>query len=368
LSNRIALQRYILFVAAVMKLPRTSWLVIALSLVLGVPSISLAREKSVASEFLEENIQNGMVAADIVALLDQTVGTAAASGATSAVAHKLRDGLYVTAIPRRANIILRFEVDRSDTKQRYILAEVAVSADLGSKFFQFVKAALGSAESFFSTEHSGQPWELALNAESKSGGQVTVKVEGDATANFTLSWEIASPDRPLDSFVVPTAFGAKEAGTAHISVVVHFPTSLQQFTFLSTIYTGAVGDLFQDLALSPHTWLHLTVTVRSNRVVDVHFDGITTNNQRLFVAEAPASTDVGGRFLDETLKRMQEMLNQEAAQPGSSGKWQTEFYYDDPDKGVIVVAVTGEQGAFDVAYHLETPTESVKSHGKATDD
>jgi hypothetical protein len=122
-----------------MKLPRTSWLVIALSLVLGVPSISLAREKSVASEFLEENIQNGMVAADIVALLDQTVGTAAASGATSAVAHKLRDGLYVTAIPRRANIILRFEVDRSDTKQRYIIAEVAVSADLGSKFFQFVK-------------------------------------------------------------------------------------------------------------------------------------------------------------------------------------------------------------------------------------
>ena len=72
--------------------------------------------------------------------------------------------------------------------------------------------------------------------------------------------------------------------------------------------------------------------------------------------------------LDETLKRIQEMLNQEAAQPGSSGKWQTEFYYDDPDKGVIVVAVTGEQGAFDVAYHLETPTESVKSHGKATDD
>ena len=70
----------------------------------------------------------------------------------------------------------------------------------------------------------------------------------------------------------------------------------------------------------------LTVTVRSNRVVDVHFDGITTNNQRLFVAEAPASTDVGGRFLDETLKRMQEMLNQEAAQPGSSGKWQTGFF------------------------------------------
>jgi len=45
--------------------------------------------------------------------------------------------------------------------------------------------------------------------------------------------------------------------------------------------------------------------------------------------------------------------------PGSSGKWQTEFYYDDPDKGVVVVAATGDHGGFDVAYHLETPTQNV---------
>ena len=62
------------------------------------------------------------------------------------------------------------------------------------------------------------------------------------------------------------------------------------------------------------------------------------------------------------------MLNQEAAKPGSSGKWQTEFYYDDPDKGVVVVAVTGEHGVFDVAYHLETPTQNVTLDGKGTND
>jgi hypothetical protein len=102
--------------------------------------------------------------------------------------------------------------------------------------------------------------------------------------------------------------------------------------------------------------------------VNVHFDAITTEGQRLFVAEAPASTDVGGRFLNETLTRMQEMLSQEAAKQGSSGKWQTEFYYDSPDNGVVVVAVTGELGTFDVAYQLQTPAQNVKKHGKGADN
>src|SRR2546425_10195914 len=62
----------------------------------------------------------------------------------------------------------------------------------------------------------------------------------------------------------------------------------------------------------------------------VHFDALTTRGERFFVAEAPASTSVGGRFVDQTVTRMQEMLSEEAAQPGSSRKWQTEFYYDDP--------------------------------------
>jgi len=311
-----------------------------------------------------------MVSADILALLNQTVGTAAASGTHPAVAHPLRQGLYVTALPQRSNILLRFEVDRSDPAHRETIAEVALSAALGRTFFEFVKAALGSAEAIVSADPSAtQPWELRLNAASDSGGAVQVKVEGDATAHFTLSWDIASPKRPLDSFTVPTAFGAQKAGTEHSSVVVHFPVSLEEFAFLRTIYVGGVAQRFQDLPLAPHTWLHLTVTNgATNRFVIVHFDAITTDGQRVFVAEAPASTDVGGRFLDETLTRMQEMLHQEAAQPGSSGKWQTEFYYDDPDTGVVVVAVTGEHGVFDVAYHLETPTQHVTPHGEGTDD
>jgi len=276
LSHRLALQTCIPIVAALMRLGRTSWVVFTLFLVLPFSGITVAQ---VASEFLEQDIENGMASGDILALLDQTVGT----GANPANPLLLRQGLYVTAIPQGSNIILRFEVDRSDTNQRYTIAEVAISADLGSKFFEFVKAALRSAES----AKPAQPWELGLDAESNSGGQVTVKIDGDATAHFTLSWEIASPKRPIDSFIVPTAFGSKNAGTEHISVVVHFPTSLRDFAFLSTIYVGGVAQRFHDLPLYPHTWLHLTVTDGStNRFVIVHFDAITTNGQRLFVAEA----------------------------------------------------------------------------------
>jgi hypothetical protein len=349
-------------VAHRMRSVRTFGLAVVLCTLVSLPSIAIAQGNYTASEFLAENIQNQMSSADIVALLNQTVGNV--TGTSRALRQPLRQGLLVTAVPRGSNVILRFEADGSDTQHRYTIAEVPISADLGNKFFEFAKAALASAETVFAAEQFGQPWEVGLTAESDSGGQVTVKVEGDAMAHFALSWEIASPRRPLDSFVIPTAFGSKKPGSEHVNVVVHFPTSLEQFQFLSTIYVGGVAQRFQDLPLHPHTWLHLTVTNGStNRYVNVHFDAITTDGQRLFVAEAPASTDVGGRFLNETLTRMREMLSQEAAKPGSSGKWETEFYYDSSEYGVVAVAVSGEQGRFDVAYELQTPAQKVTRRG-----
>jgi hypothetical protein len=370
LSNRRGPERRTPSVPAVSKIAKAAWILITFCALLAFPGVTAARDKHVDTEFLEEAIQNGMASADIIALLDQTVGAAASTGGNRGIPQQLRQGLYVTALRQSSNIILRFEVDGSGTQPRYTIAEVAVSADLGRRFLEFIKAALGTAESVFSAAPQfAKPWELALNAQSSSGGEVTIKVEGDATAHFTLSWDIASPKRPLDSFVVPTAFGSKEAGTDHINVVVHFPITLEAFTFLRTIYVSGVPQRYQDLPLSPHTWLHLTVTNGStDRFVIVHFDAITVSGQRLFVAEGPASTDVGGRFLNESITRMQEMLNEEAAKPGSSGKWATEFYYDDPNTGVIVVAVTGEQGTFDAAYEIQTPIQNVRQHGKSTVD
>jgi len=174
--------------------------------------------------------------------------------------------------------------------------------------------------------------------------------------------EFASPRRPIDSFVVPTAFADGKGGKEKITGTVHFPTTLETFTqFVDRAYGRGPTERFTDFPLFPHLWLHLTVTAYdpTNRVVDVHFDAMTTRGERLFVAEAPASTSVGGRFVDQTVTRMQDMLSEEAAQLGSSRPWQTEFYYDDPETGVVVVMVQGERGLFDIAYHLETALRKV---------
>lgn len=326
---------------------RTAVLCLAVGALLAFSVALTAAEKYSATEWLQEDVQNAMDSADILALLNQAVGTDASWG----------------VIPEGSNIILRFEVDRDGTKKRYIIAEVAISADLGNKFFEFVQAALTTAESVYSSDHYAQPWDLGLNAESETGGQLTVTVQGDATAHFALSWNFASPKRPIDSFIVPTAFGSKKAGTEHISAVVHFPITLQEFEFLTNIY--GVGQRYHNFPLYPHNWLHLTVTNGpTNRYVIVHFDAITTSGKRVFVAQAPASIDVGGRFLNETITRMQEMLNEEAAKPGSSGPWETSFPYEDPEYGVVTAVVNGQHGFFEVAYDLQTATQYVTRKGE----
>lgn len=317
-----------------------------------------------ASEWLKESVQHDMSATDILSLLKQTVAAGRHSGTKPAFEYSLRQGLYVTAIPRFPNVILRFEVDRSSTGQRYTLAEVAITADLGRQFYEFVQAALSTAASVFSSDQFGQPWQLALTANSYSGGQLTVKVRGDASAHFVLSWELASPMRPIASFTVPTAFPIDEESSAedseyrnteYMGAVVHFPLTLQEFQFLSNIY--GVGTRFQDFPLYPHNWLHLTVTNDpSGEYVTVHFDAITTSGQRVFISEAPASIDVGSRFLDETLTRMQETLN------GAPGKWTSEFPYQASNTGVVTPSVAGDSalvGVFDVAYQLQTSTQYV---------
>ncbi len=344
-----------------MRINRTVELIFMLFVMVTLPVIAVAHEKNAASEFLEVEVEEEMKSTDVLALLDQTVGETASSS-THPITHQLRQGLLVTAIPQGRNVILRFKVTKSDTGQHERITEVAISAELGRTFFNLVEAALKTAESIFSTQHFASPWELELHTESKSGGEAAVKVEGDETAHFTLVWELSSPDRPIDRFTVPKAFSKGEGGKENINGTVHFPITLERLIeFANRAYGRDTPERFNDFPLFPHTWLHLTVTAQDemNRVVNVHFDAITISGERLFVAEAPASTDVGGRFIDQTVARMREMLDEEATQPGSSREWQTEFYYDDPDKGIVVVAAKGGRGLFDIVYQLETSIRKV---------
>jgi hypothetical protein len=303
-----------------------------------------------------------MTAPAITALLDQTV--AAPSSGAPANGLALRNGLRVTAEPRGANVILRFDADAGGVRQSEAYVEVAVSQQLGQTFKELVKAAMATAALTSATPGLAAPWDLWLHAESATGGVVHLDVAGDVNGVFTLSWKLDSPTRQIDAFAPPGAFGppGNAGATEKVGGTVHFPISRDDFKkFVNQAYGYNAPQRFSDFALIPHTWLHLTVTAdATGRVVNVHFDAITTGGARLYVAEAPASSDVGGRFYDETLARMQQMLDEEAKQPGSSKKWGTSFYYADVTKGVVDVVVKGEKGLFDIAYAVETPLGQVK--------
>jgi hypothetical protein len=57
-----------------MRSVRRFGLVVVLCALVSFPSIAIAQENYTASEFIEENVQNQMSSADIIALLNQTAG------------------------------------------------------------------------------------------------------------------------------------------------------------------------------------------------------------------------------------------------------------------------------------------------------
>lgn len=325
------------------------------------PNSAASSSSPAKSEYLEIQIEEQTTAAGVALLLGQTVG---ASQGGQAKSLPLRNGISVTATQGAANVILRFDADAAGVRARDAYAEVAVSKALGRTFLDLAQTAMSVASLTSQTPGLAQPWNLFLLAESKTGGTLEVGLAGDSNGVFTLSWRIRSPGRDINAFGPPAAFGpAGDLGaTEKVGGTVHFPIDKDTFkVYVNQAYGYNAPLRFSDFALIPHTWLHLTVTAdATGKIVSVHFDAILTSGARIFVAEAPASTDVGGRFFDETTARMQEMLDAEARLPGSSKKWGTSFYYVDAAKGVVDVVVKGQGGAFDIAYAVETPVNSVK--------
>jgi hypothetical protein len=314
-------------------------------------------------EYIEDATSDAMPATAIMTLLDQTLGAAGVTSGGPASLLPLRKGYYVTATPQGSNVILRFDSDAAGVRPISPYVEVAVSNDLAGTFVQLVQTAMATAALTAQTPGLAAPWNLYLKAQSPTGGNLLLNVAGDAQANFTISWTLDTPSRPINAWSAPSAFDPSglTAATESVGGVVHFPIDLPTFQFfVNQAYGYNAPQRFNDFPLTPHMWLHLTVTADSTgQIVNVHFDAIATSGARLYVAEAPASTDVGGRFFDETCARMREMTAEEAAQPGSSKPWGTSFYYSDVSKGVVDVVVKGTLGAFDIAYAVETPVFTV---------
>src|SRR5437660_11422676 len=95
------------------RLRRTAWLGFVLWMILVLP-VNARVGKTVASEFLEQAIEEEMAAADILLLLAHTVGATAASD-TQPLAHELREGLFVTFLLGGPNVLRLVEVTGDDT-------------------------------------------------------------------------------------------------------------------------------------------------------------------------------------------------------------------------------------------------------------
>src|SRR2546422_10260 len=123
------------------KLLRTiPWIVVfAFLMILPLPGNARVG-KHVASEFLEQAIEDEMASADILSLLAHTVG-ATTPADTQPMTHQLREGLFVTALLQDPHVLLRVEVTREDTGERETITEVAISTQLGRTFVTLVEAA-----------------------------------------------------------------------------------------------------------------------------------------------------------------------------------------------------------------------------------
>lgn len=271
--------------------------------------------------------------------------------------------------PDQAILTLSFDKQKREgqAQERRVLATVPVSFSIGKVFLATVQAAQAKMQADnLAQPGSGQRFLLEYQVRSTQGGNFTWAVEGDRGV-YTLHVSASSPRTAL----APDRIGqALQSAAAFDSIAgtVWFELSKDEFDFFVDRAYGAGAaskQNFKDFQLLPHNWLRLTVTPHlDSKFVDVGFEVVTTDNQRLAVAKAPASVLAGAAFQDLVLSNMQRMLDQEAEAPGSSVTWDAPFYYDEPAGGGIVrVVAHGEKGKFNIAYAVETPQHALADVG-----
>jgi hypothetical protein len=263
--------------------------------------------------------------------------------------------------PDQSRITLQFA--KPDGKTRRTLAVVPASFAIGKVWLQTVRAAMAKMTADAAKDPAGaERFLLEYHVLSTQGGMFNFGVEGNAGV-FTLHITVSSPRTSL----VPEVLGhALQSASAFDSIAgtVWFHLNKDDFDFFVDHAYGAGATSkqnFSDFRLFPHNWLRLTVTPHlDQKFVDVGFEVVTLDNQRIAVAKAPASILAGAAFQELVLHNMGTMLDAEDAAPGSSLPWDSTFYYDHPDGGGVVnVVAHGEKGKFNIAYAVETPQHAL---------
>ena len=263
--------------------------------------------------------------------------------------------------PDQSRLTLTFA--KPDGKTRRTLAVVPTSFAIGKVWLQTVRAAMAKMTADAAKDPAGaERFLLEYHVASTQGGMFTFGVEGNQ-GKYTLHVTVSSPRTSL----VPDQIGhALQSAAAFDSIAgtVWFHLNKDDFDFFVDHAYGAGATSkqnFKDFRLFPHNWLRLTVDPHlDQKFVDVGFEVVTLDGQRIAVAKAPASILAGAAFQELVLHNMGTMLDAEAATPGSSQPWDSTFYYDHPDGGGVVrVVAHGELGKFNIAYAVETPQHAL---------
>lgn len=207
------------------------------------------------------------------------------------------------------------------------------------------------------------PYFLEYRAVSPNGGALTIEVSFE---NGVSSLTIAThtPETSLQPGLVNVpAFGGEPF--EQLAGTVWFTLTRDQFDFFSTRaygITAGPAQNFQDFQLLQHDWLRLTVTPQlADEMVNVGFEVVDLDGRRIRFANAPASLLAGEQFRENVFRMVQNMLDQEAAEAGSSTQFTVPFHYDDPEGGgVVKVIAQGQGGVFQIAYAVESPRQRLR--------
>jgi len=301
---------------------------------------------------------------DFTAIAEPLFGETARSGSYLAVL-EVEPGLFLQSDafpgnPDQAVITasMRASID-TDPVDRTLL-QVPASFDYGALFIETAKVALTKMFTL-QVEHPGdvEPYHLEYRVYSAKGGAFTFGVVFDGViTKVVLNFRSPTTSLLSDQVNMPATDG-KPFET--IYGMVNFSLSRDQFDFfVERAYGLSAGknQNFKDFQLLPHDWLRLTVEPDiDNLLINVGFEVVTLDGSRVAISQAPASMVVGEQFKNSVFRKVDNMLEQEASQPGSSLPWKVPFVYSDPDgSGVVEVVAQGVNGGFEIAYAIESPT------------
>ena len=300
---------------------------------------------------------------DFMDIADPLFGDAARDGG-HLMPTEIEPGIRISSAPSTSNpdqliVTADMTVTRDATPAIRTMMMVPVSYNTGKLFIEAVRVAMTNmAQVEMEEPIEVRPYHIEYRSNSAMGGRFRIGVKYD-TNETVLLYSIESPTVSLfDDQVNMPALSGRPYET--IFGEVNFTLTRDQFTFFSSRaygFSAGKGQNFDDFLLLPHDWLRLNIEPKlAERKIEVGFEVVTLDGDRVAIASAPASAVAGDQFIETVLRRVDNMNAAEASEPGSSRAWEVPFVYADANTGgAVTVLAQSQNGEFAIAYAVESP-------------